>query len=609
MTPVLAARGPPSYHAGMARPPSRARRVRIGLTLAALVLLGVAGAGWWLRRLAPARVSEAVRTWAAARALALSDSIYRLSVGSISYNPAAGSVTLDSFRLTTDSVRNAARARPLPIVTLVVRGGHVDGVRFRNFTGSGRRTIAVGTIRLDDVDAEVVLPPPLEPVGGPETPPAGPATPAAPGPRDTTGAKPVRTAADSAREVDFFEWRRGVSLPKGVPRIRIGRVLVPQVTILVRPTTGAQGQVRVLPQLAMELDSLVMDARDTATTPIYARDIRLRAERYHGGWDSLTSLSIDRAEGSFADSVLRVEGVQIRPTKSDAELRRAGGPRHTRVIATLVRFDARGIAWGEILKHATLAVRAVEIEAPGLDLLSDQNLPEARGGDDPQMPNQVMHDFPLRLMIDSALVRDGKITYGELEPGKPMPGVVTFEGIRASVLNLSNDPGRMSVEHPAVLTASTRLMGTGLLATVLEIPLLSERFDMKYHGTLGPMPFTDFNRFAATNSDVHFAHGDVLGVEFNATVTAGRAKGWVVPRYRDLAIGLEGKDGGAMAKAKRSIASFIANKFVLRRNNPEGGDKGPLVTAAIDRRRAPSEGLFSFLWFTLRDPIRKVVKP
>jgi hypothetical protein len=577
--------------------PSRARRVRIGLTIAALAVVGVAAAGWWVRHLAPARVDETVRTWAAARVLALSDSIYRLRVGSISYNPAVGSVSLDSFRLTTDSARNAARPRPLPIVTLVVRGGHVDGVRLRNVVGGGRRAIAIGTVRIDDVDAEVVLPPPLEPAGGREAP--APASPKAAG----------RTAADSARELDFFEWRRGVSLPEGVPRIRIGRVQVPQVTIIVRPTTGAQGQVRVLPQLAMELDSLVMDARDTATTPIYARDIRLRAERYHGGWDSLTSLSIDRAEGSFADSVLRVEGVEIRPTKSDAELRRAGGTRHTRVIATLGRFDARGIAWGEILKHATLAVRAVEIEAPRLDLLSDENLPEARGGDAPRMPNQVMRDFPLRLMIDSVRVRNGAISYGELEPGKPMPGVVTFEGIEASVLNLSNDPGRMSAEQPAVLTASAKLMGTGLLSAVLEIPLLSERFDMKYHGTLGPMPFTDFNRFAAPNGDVHFTKGDVLGVEFDAVVTAGRAKGRVVPRYRNLAIGLDGKDEGIMAKVKRSIRSFVANKFVLRQDNPEHDGRGPLVTAAIDRRRARSEGLFTFLWFTLRDPIRKVVKP
>ena len=478
--------------------------------------LAFLGGVWWLRRLAPGRVDEAVRGWAAARVLAISDSIYQLRMGGIGYNPVTGSVSLDSFSLTTDSARNAARPRPLPIVTLAVRGGHVEGVKLRNVFGGGRRAIAIGTLRIDEVDAEVVLPPPLEP-GGQEAPASV---------RDTSGAKALRTAADSARELDFFEWRRGVSLPKGVPRIRIGQVLVPRVTIIVRPTTGAQGQVRVLPQLAMELDSLVMDARDTATTPIYARDIRLRAERYHGGWDSLTSLSIERAEGSFADSVLRVDGVEIRPTKSDAEMRRAGGPRHTRVIATLGRFDARGIAWGEILKNATLAVRARrDRDAPNLDLLSDQNLPEARGHDPPRMPNEVMRDFPLRLLVDSVRRADGTIAYGELEPGKPLPASSPSRGSKRAILNLSNDPGRMSVEHPAVLTASARLMGTGLLSTVLEIPLLSERFDMKYHGSLGPMPFTDFNRFAAPNSDVHFSHGDVLGVEFDATVDRRAGEG------------------------------------------------------------------------------------
>ena len=563
------------------------KHVRIGLYVSIAAGLAFMAGLWWLRRIAPGRVDEAVRGWAAARVLALSDSIYRLSMGGIGYNPATGSVSLDSFRLTTDSARNTARARPLPIVTLAVRGGHVEGVRLRNVFGTGRRTIAIGTIRVDDIDADVVLPPSVDTAGGPAPSPSAKATP----------------------ELDFFEWQRGVSLPEGVPRIRVGQVQVPQVKVVVRPATGTQGQVRVLPQLAMELDSLVMDARDTATTPIYATDIRLRAQRYHGGWDSLTSLSIEGAEGSFADSVLRVEGVEIRPTRSDTELRQAGGSRHTRVIATLGRFDARGIAWGEILRHATLAVRAIDIETPKLDLLVDHNLPERRETDRPRMPNQVMRDFPLRVLIDSVRVRGGAIAYAELEPGKPMSGVVTFEQIEASLLNLSNDPGRMSVERPAVFTASTRLMGTGTLSAVLEIPLLSQRFDMKYHGSLGPMPLTDFNRFAATNSDVHFTHGDVLGVDFDATVTAGRAKGRVVPRYRDLAIGLQGKDEGIMAKVKRKIASIIANKIVLRQDNPEHDGKGPLITAAIDRRRAPSEGLFSFLWFTVRDPIKRVLKP
>jgi hypothetical protein len=558
---------------------------RLTIVLALLALAVVAAGSWWIRHRGPARVDAAVRGWMAARVLALSDSIYHLDIGRITYDPAAASVSLDSFRLLTDSARNASRANPLPGVTLVVRGGHVDGVRLRNFLGGGRRTIAVGTMRFDDVDAEVLLPSPAE--------------------------SPAAAVADTVRapaEHDFFEWERGVSLPEGVPLIRIARVQVPQVTVIVQPFAGAAGQVRVLPQLALELDSLVMDARDTATTPLYARDIRIRAEHYEGGWDSLTALSIDRAEGSFADSVLRVEGVVIRPTRTDSEFRRApGGPR-MRVIASLGRFDARGVAWGEILKHATIAVRAIEIDDPKLDLLADHTRPEGRP-EPARLPNQIMRDASLRLLIDSVRVRGGGIVYGELERGKARPGVVTFENMEGSLLNLSNDPGRMSTERPLVVTASARLMGSGLLSAVFEIPLLSERFDMRYRGTLGPMPFTDFNRFAATNTAVRFTKGDVVGVDFSATVTAGRARGRVVPRYRDLAIGFTETGGGLVARLKRSLARYIANRLVIRRDNPEDDGRGRLVAAPIDRARRPSDGLFSFLWYTLRDPIRQVVKP
>ncbi len=578
------------------------KHVRIGLYVSVAAGLAFMAGLWWLRRIAPGRVDAAVREWAAARVLALSDSTYRLRVGSIGYNPATGSVSVDSLVLTTDSARNAARDPPLPIVTLTVTGGHVEGVRLRNVFGSGRRTLAIGEIRIDDGDADVVLPATVGAAGAAEAGAPG-AAPAA------KAASPTPAGAGIRHELDFFEWRRGVSLPEGVPRIRIGQVQVPQVRIVVRPATGAQNQVRIVPRLAMELDSLVMDARDTATTPIFANDIRLKAEHYRGGWDSLTSLSIDRAEGSFADSVLRVEGVEIRPTLSDIELRQRGGTRRTRIIASLGRFDARGIDWGEILRNATVAVRGIDIETPSLELLSDQNLPERRETDRSRMPNEIMHDFPLRVLIDTVRVRAGHLAYGELERGKDTAGVVTFEQIDATILNLSNDSSRMSVERPAVLTASTRLMGSGELSAVLEIPLLSRDFDMKYRGSLGAMPFTDFNRFAARNTTVRFTHGDVLGVDFEATVTGGLARGRVVPRYRDLAIALEGKDQGIMAKVKRKLASIVANAIVLRKNNPAPDGKDVVVAAAINRRRTPSEGLFTFLWVTLRDPIKRVVKP
>jgi hypothetical protein len=583
MTPPPRRRSRLSLRIGIPRPTSWVFRATVGLVL--LVLAVLAAGSWWVRHRGPARVDAAVRTWMAARVLALSDSIYRLEIGRITYDPAAASVSLDSFRLLTDSARNTARATPLPGVTLVVRGGHVDGVRLRNFLWGGRRTISVGTIRFDDIDAEVLLPPATE-------------SPAA----------PVADTMRAPAEHDFFEWERGVALPTGVPLIRIARIKIPQVTVIVQPSAGAAGQVRVLPQLALELDSLVMDARDTATTPVFARDIRIRAEHYAGGWDSLTALSIDRAEGSFADSVLTVEGVVIRPTRSDSEFRRApGGPR-MRVVASLGRFDARGVAWGEILKHSTIAVRSIEIDDPRVDLLADHTRPGLPTGP-ARLPNQIMRDASLRLLIDSVRVRGGGIVYGELERGKAKPGVVTFENLEGSLLNLSNDPGRMSTERPLVVTASARLMGSGLLSAVLEIPLLSERFDMRYRGTLGPMPFTDFNRFAATNTTVKFTKGDVVGVDFSATVTGGSASGRVVPRYRDLAIGFTETGGSLVDRIKRSITRYIANRLVIRRDNPEDEGRGRLVAAPIDRAHRPSDGLFAFLWYTLRDPIRKVIKP
>jgi hypothetical protein len=49
--------------------------------------------------------------------------------------------------------------------------------------------------------------------------------------------------------------------------------------------------------------------------------------------------------------------------------------------------------------------------------------------------------------------------------------------------------------------------------------------------------------------------------------------------------------------------------LVIRRDNPEDGGRGQLVAAPTDPARRPSYALSSFLRYSLRDPILRMVKP
>jgi hypothetical protein len=584
-------------------PRRRSRLAIIGLALGigaiAIVLIGLR----WLSRM-PEKLAREASEEAAERVLAASDSAYRLTFGPIAYQPATRSFTLDWARLETDSLRNARRSRPLPAVTAVLLGGRIEQVHVP-ILGRRHRTLGIGAIRFDSIDVHALLP-----SNKPQEK------------RDSAGAERSRSAGQPGSA--GLEWRWGIGLPAPVARIQVGQIDLPKIVIAFdgpgrtgrdgtrgdstgRDSSGGLDLGRRLPHLAVRVDRLVLGPRDSRGTRMRVDNIRLRADRYSGVWDSLTTVAIARVEANAADSMLRMDSVEVRPTIDLAQQRRRVKWRRTRIGASIAAITAHGIDYSALLGTGNIAIRRVDLTTPRLDMLVDR-LPEP----DPRperarMPNEIMRALPMRLTIDTIGTGDGTIVYGELEPGRPRPGLVTFERVRGTVTNLSNDSARMSDTHPMVGTASADLMGAGRLSATVEIPLLADQLDMRYRGTLGAIPLMDFNRFMALNMPIKVRQGDGIGCSFDARVVDGHATGRLTPLYRDLKIGMTGKGGGVFGTIGRHVGSFVANNFKLRTDNPADDGKGELVVGRIDGRRAPDGELFPFLWSTLRPAIKQVM--
>jgi hypothetical protein len=585
----------------------------LGIGAIAIVVIGLR----WLSRM-PEKLAREASEEAAERVLAASDSTYRLTFGPIAYQPATRSFTLDWARLETDSLRNARRSRPLPVVTAVLLGGRIELVHMP-ILGRSHRTLGIGAIRFDSIDVHALLPSNKPQEKGDSAGGAGPAARARVAPAASSSAERSRSATQPGSA--GLEWRWGIGLPAPVARIQVGQIDLPRIAIAFggpgrdgtrgdssgRDSTGAIELGRRLPHLAIRVDRLVVGPRDSRGTRMRVDNIRLRADRYSGVWDSLTTVAIARVEANAADSMLRMDSVEVRPTVDLAQQRRRVKWRRTRIGASIAAITARGIDYGALLRAGNIVIRRMDLTTPRLDMLVDR-LPEP----DPRperarMPNEIMRALPMRLTIDTIGTGDGTIVYGELELGRPRPGLVTFERVRGTVTNLSNDPARMSDTHPMVGTASAHLMGAGRLSATIEIPLLADKLDLRYRGTLGPIPLIDFNRFMALNMAIKVRQGDGIGCSFDARVVDGHATGRLTPLYRDLKIGMTDKGGGVFGTIGRHVGSFVANNFKLRTDNPADDGKGELIVGRIDRRRAPDEELFPFFWSTLRPAIKQVM--
>jgi hypothetical protein len=518
-----------------------------------LFLLALAFRGW------DSYVEDGLSRWAVGELATQTDSTYRLSLGDLSFLPLAGSISFDSAAVTTDLARNRRRPAPLPALNARAQECRVTGLDLVRLALG--KAFNARTLECRSVAAHVGLP------GGTK-------------PRPDTRVSGL-----------------GISPPLGLSSLRLAHLSLPSFRLsLERP--GARGPASVV----LERARFEAAGLDLGRGSGSAERARLQAGGVMLRPDTLIELAVDSLDAELTDSTLSLIGVRHEPTVPEAEWIRRMRVRRDRIRFALDSLQARGVAYRAFLASGAIAIRAMELRGPRLDVLSDQRMapgpPRRR-----RTPQQVASQARSALRLDTMLVRAGTIVYRERKPKTERPGVVTFEQVRATILHLDL-PSR---GEPLRIAASARLMGEGPLTARATVPLDAPDFRYELSGRLGRMPAKALNRFLAVNEAYQFDDGTAEEVTFTQTVRGGRAVTVVTPRYRDLSVEPSGEGGGVVGSVGREIKDFIAGAFVVRSSNPDD-DGEHLRRGRTIRRYSPQRTWLQFIWFGLRDGLQAVMK-
>jgi hypothetical protein len=205
--------------------------------------------------------------------------------------------------------------------------------------------------------------------------------------------------------------------------------------------------------------------------------------------------------------------------------------------------------------------------------------------------------------LDTLLIRPARIVYREWELRRKRPGVVSFDQLSGTVLDLDLP----SQGEPLRIEASARLMGEGALSARATVPLDAPDFRYDLAGRLGEMPAEAFNRFLTENESFRFDNGSVEEITVRQTVRGGRATTVVTPRYRDLSVEPTGDGGGVIGSATRAVEEFVTQAFGVRSRNPDEDGK-KLRTARTLRRYDQISPWTQFIWIGIRDGLVEVMK-
>jgi Domain of Unknown Function (DUF748) len=513
-------------------------------------------------------VEDQLGRWATGEVARRTGGVYRLQLGDVSFLPLAGSISFDSALIATDTAANGRRETPLPTLDWGARGCSVSGLDLIGLLL--RRRLAARELGCERVIARVVLPP--------------------------RAREEERSAADSAPAARMKELAR----PLGLSSIRIAAIALPAVSLTLKRPGREDGTTLVLEKARFEAKSLVFEpGSDPAERPRLSADqARLHATTLVLRRDSLTEIAIAGLDAGLSDSTLRLAAAKHEPAIPEDEWVSRVKVRRDRIRFELDSLRARGVAYRDFVTAGDVRIRALELEGARLDVLSDKRIPRGPPSRH-RTPQQVAAAPGLGLRLDSIAISRGSIVYREREPKRKRAGTVTFDSVRATILDLHLPAG----ERPLKIWARTRLMNAGVLSAEATVPLDAPDFRYQLAGRLGSMPAAAFNRFLTQNESFEFESGRVVSITFRQTARRGRATTTMTPRYHDLSVETPGDGGGLVGEVKE----FIADALVVRSRNPdEDGDN--LRTARTVRRYDPAQSWPQFLWFNLRDGLNKVLK-
>lgn len=360
--------------------------------------------------------------------------------------------------------------------------------------------------------------------------------------------------------------------------------------------------------LSLRADTIRLNLKATSFNEAFSvDDIRLVITPYRNPIpNSFYDVRFAQLRLSTRDSSLTIDSLSLAPRLSDAEFFKRSKTRTDRFKLFLPRLDCRGIDYRSLIFGKGALARRLSIEGLSLDVLTDKRYPLPTEKFIPMMPNEAFRSLPIQVAIETLMVRNGRIAYRVQNPAD-MPRALRFERIAVTATNLTNDSLKMTSRTPAVLDASALLLGTGALQAHLEMPLLSETFDMRLRGSLGKFNVTTLNAFVASEARVSFSSGAVERVWFNLSVEDDYARGTIHALYRNLALNILPQNRREQAGFMEGVMSFVANNFVVYRDNVERKD-APARVGKIALKRKPTQPFFDFLWQSLWQGLQGIMK-
>jgi len=304
---------------------------------------------------------------------------------------------------------------------------------------------------------------------------------------------------------------------------------------------------------------------------------------------------------SKKDSSIVLENFKVIPKYDKREYSKKIKFQNDRFDLTIGRIEIADIGLERWMNGEALNISKLLIEGLDADIYRDKNVP-ADMNRFPLFYNESFLKLKIPVYIDSVLVTNSKILYGELALERDKAGTILLEDFNVQMFDLTNNVDADSIENFMAMNVQAKIMGEGQMNIELALPLQGDLHKFSCMGSVGAMELKPLNDMLEPAINITFNGGKLDRMAFAFTANDNVSDGWMEFLFSGLDVALLKKD----AEKQWGFVSLMANAVAMSNNPVDGKD---LKVVEIGFERDKNKGIINYVYKTIQSGMVRTIIP
>ncbi|MEJ7768226.1 MAG: hypothetical protein WKF89_10480 [Chitinophagaceae bacterium] len=387
-------------------------------------------------------------------------------------------------------------------------------------------------------------------------------------------------------------------IQKDVSSIKVDTLILQNIDFIYKNTARKDKLTRLL-NIKVVFADILIDSSTQADKErvLFAKSCLINLKDYTlSTSDSLYRLRVGEIDIQTLPKAMQLKKVQFLPRGTINNFYKKIGHQQDRFELSFDQVNFSRVEWWEMLAEESLAVKRVQLVNGSLKIFNDKSQPIDTRSKIGKYPHQILMNVPLLLTVDSLAIRNLDLSYTELNPKSGEKGTLHFSNIEGLITNITNEPAKIKQNAFMRVSAKATFMKQAAVKAAFEFNLGRHKSGVfKLTASMGPLQGQVLNNITVPLGLLKINSLQIKSLDASIRGDNYKGSGTVKMIYNDLNItALKTADD---TLKKRRLLSFIANAFVIKKDNPLSGSPVRVEIAAFDRNTQRS--FFNLVWKTI----------